>query len=191
MNQDWPTIFDWAGLHVRGLVRACHGPGETTVLDVGAGQGKYRLLLAEYPVVDAVEIWQPYVDRFDLERLYRRVYVRDVREHVLSSDWTDAAYDVAILGDVLEHVPLADARNVLNRVYAVCRDVIVVVPYRYVQDEEDGNAYQRHVQDDLTPESMVELYPELTLVAVETRDWQPFKGIYRRWAAWPSSAGSD
>lgn len=179
MNQDWPTIFDWAGLHVRALVRHYHDPKITTVLDVGAGQGKYRILLAEYEDVDAVEVWQPYVDEFHLERLYRRVFAWDVRDLVRSADWYDAAYDVALLGDVLEHLPSADARFVLDRLLDVCRDVIVVVPYLYAQDDEDGNAHQRHHQDDLTPELMIERYPELVLVAVETRDWRPFKGLYR------------
>lgn len=171
-------IFDWAGLVVQQLIVTRWGH-ETTVLDVGAGQGKYRYLLPSYPNVDAVEIWAPYVARWNLTELYRHVYVGDVAELVGHETWEHLAYDVAIFGDVLEHLEVDVAQRVLERVVERVADVIIVVPYRYPQEPDDDNEHQRHVQDDLTPELMTERYAELRLVALETRGGEPFKGVYR------------
>jgi hypothetical protein len=170
-------IYDWAGLWVKDYVLTNYGP-DANILDVGAGQGKYRLLLRTYPNVDACEIWEPTVEREGLRDLYRTVHVGDVVDLTASSDWDYYGYNLMIMGDVLEHMTRDAARTVLERVERAGADVIVVVPYVYPQDEEDGNVYQRHLQDDLTPELMAGLYPQLRLVALETRDFKPFKGIY-------------
>lgn len=169
-------VFDWAGLVVRDLVCAEFDPTTTEVLDVGAGQGKYRLLLNEYAFVDACEAWQPSVVQHDLRALYRKVYECEIQTFVLES----REYDVVILGDVLEHLTVADARLVVTELCATRADLVVVVPYLYEQGPEHGNVYQRHLQADLTPEVMTRRYPELCLVALETRDRRPFKGVYRR-----------
>jgi len=170
-------VYDWAGSFVKDYVLTHYGPS-TSVLDVGAGRGKYRMLLPTYASVDACEVWEPTVDREGLRDLYRDVFVCDVVELVQLPSWNESRYDLVIMGDVLEHLALEDATFVVDRVADVGADVIVVVPYVYPQDEEDGNAYQRHLQDDLTPESMVATYPQLRLIALETRDFKPFKGIY-------------
>lgn len=181
MNHErWQAIHDWAGLLVRRWMIQHHDPNETTVLDVGAGWGKYRELLPEYAKMDAVEVWRPTVDDEDLRVRYRNVFATDVYELVRSPGWLESYYDVVILGDVLEHLTRERAQTTLSRVRERCDDVIVVLPYLYAQDEEDGNPYQVHRQDDLTPELVAAEYPELRLVAVETRDWRPFKGLYVR-----------
>ncbi len=172
-------IYDWAGLLVRDYVFANYTAG-SVILDVGAGQGKYRILLRTYPCVDACEVWEPTVEREGLRDLYRHVFTQDVVALVNDSWWSSAtaSYDLVIMGDVLEHLTVDDARHVLERVTGVGADVVVVVPYSYPQDEEDGNVYQRHLQDQLTPELMSSTYPMLNLIALETRDFKPFKGIY-------------
>jgi hypothetical protein len=170
-------VYDWAGLFVKDYVLTNYGPS-TSVLDVGAGRGKYRMLLPTYASVDACEVWEPTVDREGLRDLYRDVFVCDVVELVQLPSWDESRYDLVIMGDVLEHMTVDDARLVLRRTLEAGADVIVVVPYSYPQDEEDGNEYQRHLQDQLTPELMSSTYPTLELIALETRDFKPFKGIY-------------
>lgn len=168
-------VYDWAGMFVMELVRATRMPHDTTVLDVGAGQGKYGYLLHDY-TVDAVEVWEPYVELNDLANVYRDVYVTDV--YVFISRLT-RRYDVVIFGDVLEHLTTRSAQFVLEKTLAVSDEVIVVVPYLYAQGPEHGNDHQRHLQADLTPEVMTRRYPRLELVALETRNFCPFKGVYR------------
>lgn len=177
MSNRFDEIYDWAGLRVRDYVLT-HYDANARIMDVGAGQGKYRILLPTYVAVDACEIWEPTVESEHLRDMYREVLVRDFADVVRSPDWTDRDYDLVVMGDVLEHMTRSDAQLVVDDVLAVGTDLVVVVPYEYPQDEEDGNVYQRHIQDDLTPERMAVEYPRLRLVALETRDWRPFKGIY-------------
>ncbi len=171
-------IFDWAGHRVRELITMKYPP-DTRILDVGAGQGKYRVLLTEYEYVYAVEVFEPYVEENNLRALYHKVYVQDVREFIDDYGYAFLKGMVVIMGDVLEHLTLDDAQSVLDELRNYVEEIIVVVPYEYPQDEEDGNVHQRHLQDDLTVESMTRDYPELTLLEVEVRDDKPFKGIYR------------
>lgn len=184
-------IFDWAGHRVRELITMLYPP-ETRIFDFGAGQGKYRVLLPEYEYVYAVEVFEPYVEQNRLRDLYHVVYVEDIRDFVCECDNHDYLDDsVVVMGDVLEHLTLEDAQCVLEQLYDHVAEIIVVVPYEYPQDEEDDNVHQRHLQDDLTVESMTRDYPELTLLEVEVRDSRPFKGIYRWRRECQQSAGSD
>ena len=75
-----------------------------TLLDVGPGQGTYSDLLRGVTPGSSwscVEIFQPYVEMFELRRKYDVVHVADIR----SFSWP-TRYDVVILGDVLEHLTL-------------------------------------------------------------------------------------
>lgn len=168
--------FDWAGLVVRDLVQAEFDPATTEVLDVGAGRGKYRMLLPQYDLMDACEVWKPTVLEHELEAMYRQVYNCEIQTLVLQP----RTYDLVVFGDVLEHLTIVDARYVIRELCETSAEIVVVVPYLYAQGPEHGNHYQRHLQADLTPEVMMRRYPELRLVALETRDREPFKGVYRR-----------
>lgn len=185
ISSHWREIYDWAGLGVRGLVTATWGH-DVRILDVGAGQGKYRVMLADYAHVDGCEIWEPTVEKNNLRELYDVVHVGDIHHIVMSPTFYDGRadqyrYDVVILGDVLEHLTRERAQEVLNVLYAMNAHVIVVVPYNYPQDEEDGNCYQAHLQEDLSPEVMAREYPELQLMAIQSSlDGSPFKGLYQR-----------
>lgn len=171
-------IFDWAGHRVRELITMKYPP-DTRILDVGAGQGKYRVLLPEYEYVYAVEVFEPYVEANRLRDLYHKVFIQDIRGFVDEHGYAFLTGMVVVMGDVMEHLTRDDAQLVLDELRNYVSEIIVVVPYEYPQGEEDGNVHQAHLQDDLTVESMAKTYPELTLVDVEVRDDKPFKGIYR------------
>ena len=180
MTRRFDDIFDWAGLCVRQLITASYPDRpDTFIIDVGAGQGKYRVLLADYPYMDAVEVFPPYVEGNRLLELYRHVHVKNVINFLDEATEEYLHHTVVIMGDILEHLTRDDAKSVLEQFCAHVDDIIAIVPYEYPQGEEDGNVHQAHLQDDLTPEIMGQVYPELTLVAVEARDEKPFKGIYR------------
>lgn len=171
--------LDWAGLHVRTIVENEFTPSES-ILDVGAGKGKYRLLLPEYSWVDAVEVWEPYITGFRLREMYRNVYERDIVEVAEEFRHAEVKYDVVIMGDVLEHLSVHDAIKTLRHFRWVTNCIIVVIPYSYEQGEEHGNPYQVHKQPDLTIENMHERYPNLKLDTIQTdAAGRPFKGLYR------------
>jgi hypothetical protein len=175
-TQRFESTYDWAGLLVRQLVVRDFDPMGTRVLDVGAGWGKYRILLPEYQM-DACEIWEPYIQEERLSDRYGQVYHGDICD--LVNDGHLGGYDLVIMGDVLEHIPRDRAIRLVEQLRVVAGELMVIVPYRYPQGEEHGNPYEYHEQDDLTPELMAHDYPELRLVALETRHYEPFKGLYR------------
>lgn len=165
-DQRYAAMYDWAGIQIFNLVRESFNPETTTILDVGAGWGKYHFLLPDY-TMDACEIWEPYINEEQLRQLYRRVYNADI--HDLNVDF----YDVIIMGDVLEHLETTRAQETIQRLYHRCQEMYIIVPYRYPQGEVHGNHFEIHHQDDLTPEIMQERYPELQLLTDNEQ-----KGIY-------------
>lgn len=144
---------------VRAIVRDY---GIETVLDVGPGRGTYARVLAGTGVtIDAVEIFEPYLRRYDLPSLYRTVAVADVRE------WDSFDYDLVIFGDVLEHVSEADMVAVFERARTQARHVLVSVPViHYPQGESHGNPHEEHVQEHITPELLHRLFGQPDVEAV-------------------------
>jgi 2-polyprenyl-3-methyl-5-hydroxy-6-metoxy-1,4-benzoquinol methylase len=121
----------------------------STVLDVGAGAGMYKLLIerlvlerAQPKTVDAIEVWEPYVKEFELDKLYNNVYTQDVR------DWDNWDYDLVIFGDVLEHMTKEEATKVWEKVSKQARYAIISIPLGHNhQDAYNGNPFEEHVTD--------------------------------------------
>ena len=75
------------------------------MLDIGCGSGTYAKLFPEAEW-DGVEVWLPYLEKYNLKELYKNLYVEDART------WEPTAtYDVAIAGDVLEHMTATKKRS--------------------------------------------------------------------------------
>lgn len=120
-----------------------------TGLDIGCGSGTYAKL---FPKVEwsGVEVWQPYVEQYGLANLYKNLIVEDART------WQpEAKYDVAIAGDVLEHMTLDEAQVLVEKLRGCSRTVIISIPIGYYpQDEYEGNPYERHVKDNWSDEEV-------------------------------------
>lgn len=120
------------------------------VLDVGAGSGTYADLIASeqacmrtwMPHLTAVEVHAPYVDRFGLRRKYDEVIIGDARAVAFP------AADVVILGDVLEHMPAADAHAVWAKARAAASTAVLAsLPIvEWPQGESEGNPHEAHVE---------------------------------------------
>ena len=136
-------------------------PPGTRILDVGPGQGTYADLLEGLGYkMDAVEVYQPYIERFYLESKYDTVYNSNIMNF---SFW--ALYDFVILGDILEHLDKNSAQHLLHRIKENSLECMVAVPYMMEQDgEEYGNIHETHLQPDLSIENMSERYPDLELI---------------------------
>ena len=127
-----------------------------TILDVGAGEGTYLpFLLPHFSRIDAVEVFKPNIENFELEKRYRKVYNEDIR------DFEYEYYDIIIFGDVIEHLEVKEAQKVLKYAYNRCKEMIVAVPYLSPQGIEEDNIYEIHKQDDLTDKKMKKRYPYL------------------------------
>lgn len=95
-----------------------------TVLDVGPGWGTYsKLLRKPGQVWHAVEIHEPYIDRFCLEQLYDEVFIADIRTFT-----PPICYDVVICGDVLEHMVNDEAVLVIKNLLKYANHLIVSLP---------------------------------------------------------------
>lgn len=117
-----------------------------TVVDVGAGSGTYvQAVRVKSPwrgYWTAVEAWAPYVPRFGLDGLYDVVVVADARR--LVAPFYRA--DLVIAGDVLEHMPRADAVRLLGKIRAHAANLIVSVPVLHLdQGAVYGNPHETHV----------------------------------------------
>ena len=127
-----------------------------TVLDVGAGEGTYYNYMHDYfNNIEAVEIFKPNIENYELEKKYSKVYNIDIK------DFQYDYYDVIIFGDVIEHLDVKDAQNVLEYAKDRCKEMIVAVPYLNPQGIEEDNIYEIHKQDDLTDQIMKQRYPYL------------------------------
>lgn len=158
------SSYDYGKSEIVSYVYQHFAPG-STCLDVGACDGKWHGLLGHYLTMDAVEIYEPNVIENRLRDRYRQVRICDVAD--LRYSW----YDLIIFGDVIEHMEVEKAQRVLEYARTRCRDMIVGVPFLYPQGELYGNPYERHVQDDLTPEVFAERYKGFEVLVQPRADY--------------------
>lgn len=116
------------------------------ILDIGAGSGTYSDYLKPlgYINLDCVEVFQNYIEMFNLTSKYNKVINEDATK--LNINFSD--YDLIIIGDVLEHISEYDAKILLKKLSVT--NVIVAVPFESPQGESYNNMYEIHLQDDLT-----------------------------------------
>lgn len=138
-------------------------PIESTILDVGPCDGKWRLLLWDYKNIDAVEAFEPNAMR--VKALYSNVYNMDVVQ------FEYVHYDLVIFGDVIEHMTVENAQKVLTYAKEHSNCVIVGVPYLYKQDAIYGNPFEVHIQDDLTAKIFDQRYPGFDVLCRPVEDY--------------------
>lgn len=129
-----PDARPWVTKQVRKLRPA-------TILDVGAGAGTYWQALHNTVKAHwtAIEIHEPYVQRFGLTGLYDEVIVGDFLTEPLNH------YDLVILGDVLEHVDEGQAGAMVAKALAIGRVIAVVPVDHFEQGESHGNPHEAHL----------------------------------------------
>jgi hypothetical protein len=133
---------------------------DTKILDVGPGCGTYSDMLKPYGYwMEGVEIFPPYVEQYNLTNKYDKIHIADIT-------MMEIPYHIkfVIIGDVLEHLSVDDAKNVIQKLTDKNCDFLIAVPYMMEQGEHFGNIHETHLQPDLTPEIMLERYPELQLL---------------------------
>lgn len=146
------------------------------ILDVGPGAGKWgNIAKKHFPMgIDAVEIFQPYIDNFGLDKIYRNVW----NANILNCQWEPGEYELVILGDVLEHLAIEDAQGLLEYIAGTGAYALIMVPYVYSQGACYDNDYETHLQDDLTEQIMLERYPGSIKIFGNER-----QGVFLRTAA--------
>ena len=131
------TVFDD---HIMALVEKIK---PASVLDIGAGRGKYGKLLrrrfGDTIRVDALEIDRSYPDAFDLLKTYDAVLAESAVGFFDVYNRSTLVYDLIIAGDVLQDIKKSDGVDCLHEWVCHAPDVIVVVPMDICQLFEDGH----------------------------------------------------
>jgi hypothetical protein len=146
-----------------------------TVLDVGAGWGKYGVLTREYaPVtrVDGLDVAPPRHPGYD------HFYVGDVREldTVLPAD--APRYDLALFQEVLEHLERADGWKVLDRLAARAARVLVTTPLGYRAQENADLPFENHRSG---------WFPWEFGARYRVHAWRVYPGAKSRWLRLPTA----
>lgn len=123
------------------------------VVDLGPGSGTYpKLLRFPRKIYDwkAIEIWAPYIKKFNLKQYYMEIRIGDIQYVELPKG------DCAIIGDVLEHLPKAAAIRTLKKIDRNYKHVILSIPTNsskekqkfYLEDPKFagyGNKFEEHL----------------------------------------------
>lgn len=139
------------------------------ILDVGACDGKWADLIRECGrtdiVMDACEIWKPNAE--DIMEKYKQIFVGDIHCY----RYRPQLYDLVIFGDVIEHMEVWKAMETIQHAKKNAVDHIIGVPFLYAQGELYGNPWEKHIQDDLTPEIFARRYPGHELILQPRSDY--------------------
>ncbi len=128
------------------------------VVDVGPGSGtyinllKYKRKILKNAKWSAIEVWEPYINYYNLREKYDNIIIEDVR----FIDWNIFSdVDLVILGDILEHITKEDAIILIDKLVSISKYVLLSIPIiHYPQEEEFGNPYEKHVKDDWSNEEI-------------------------------------
>jgi SAM-dependent methyltransferase len=137
-------VFD---RHVAALIQLMK---PDSVLDIGPGAGKYGLIVKHLRdagqaigSLAAVEIDESYIEQFNLRAIYDMVQLGDASQ--LPDVGPDAAWDLVILGDVLEHFRKSRGVDLVEYLYYRAKYIVLVVPIDYIQGAWDGHHAEAHI----------------------------------------------
>ena len=138
------------------------------VLDVGVGSGtysnRYRSLLPG--IWTGVEIWEPYVREYCLDKKYDKLIIDDIRKMDFSE--SHGHFHVVFLGDILEHMTKEEAVTLVNHLLSVSYFVLISIPIgHYPQDEYKGNPYEAHITDNWSDEEVKNTFPHIRMSSID------------------------
>ena len=116
------------------------------IVDFGAGRGKngkyIRSLFKKDCEIHAVEGYEPTVQMLKLSGIYDEVHQSLIQEWVKKHK---ECYDLAVFGDVLEHLTPSEIHNTIKSAILSFDYIIIVVPlYDLLQGEIYGNHLEVH-----------------------------------------------
>jgi hypothetical protein len=88
-------------------------------------------------------------------KLYKEIYIGDI------CDFDFSNFDYLILGDILEHIEVERAIELVNKIHNSNKKCLIAIPYMYPQGSHDGNIYETHHQPDLTHDVFLNRYSNM------------------------------
>lgn len=151
-NNGKPQIIEWFEKNKNSI---------KTIIDIGAGSGTYYKLVEENNIKlnanwTAVEAWAPYIEKFKLSDMYDTVINQDARK----LNWNDLGkFDLAIAGDVLEHMTKNEAIQLVDDILKKCKTLLISIPIVHMpQDAVEGNPFEIHVKDDWSHDEVIDTW---------------------------------
>jgi hypothetical protein len=139
-----------------------------TVLDIGAGAGTYSKLMRDKSQHwTALEVWEPYISKYNLTSLYDEVILSDIRL------WQPVkSYNFSILGDVLEHMTLEESKLVVEKIRKLSDYTVISIPFgTNPQGDVEENYYERHIEEYWDEKKVRDTFGTPILFHIETGDW--------------------
>jgi len=110
-----------------------------TIVDLGPGAATYPKLMGGDYIWKAVEIWGPYVEKFELNKYYQEIRIGDIRY----MEFPDG--DCCIAGDILEHLTRPDFIKTFHKIDDKFKYVVISVPIHLLSDDVfEGNPFESH-----------------------------------------------
>ena len=133
-----PTSEHW---QIPRVVDAMIRERPQTLLDLGAGYGKYGVLAREYTSVTRLDAVDANPPRY---AVYDHVYLGDLRE--LDRVLPDEAfrYDLALFIDVIEHLEKQEAWRLLGQLARRAKRVLITTPLGFRRQEIPGLPFETH-----------------------------------------------
>jgi 2-polyprenyl-3-methyl-5-hydroxy-6-metoxy-1,4-benzoquinol methylase len=116
----------------------------TSILDVGVGAGSYGKLIKNiYPntTVTGIEPTESYIGQYNLDQVYDSIHVTTIQEYIKGDV---GIHDVVLCIDVLEHLFLSEAIDMLEALTYHSKWIILAWPNDVNQNWVDGNYYEKH-----------------------------------------------
>jgi cyclopropane fatty-acyl-phospholipid synthase-like methyltransferase len=136
----------------------------STILDIGCGQGTYYDLFKDHNEISlanwiAVEVWEPYIKKYNLHGKYKNVINQDAR----NLNWKNIGqFDLVFMGDVLEHMTKEDAQTLVSNVLTNSKWALISIPIVYLpQGADNGNEFEIHVKPDWSHNEVLESFSNI------------------------------
>lgn len=148
------TILKWFQEHPNKIQK---------IIDVGCGEGTYPNLfkirndILKDAVWWGIEAWEPYIVEYELDSKYSKIFHQDARFF----DWSSVAgFDLAIFGDILEHMNKEEAQKIVDLALQNVKNVLISIPIKHMpQGAVHGNPFEIHVKDNWSHSEVLDSFP--------------------------------
>ncbi|MDC0196784.1 hypothetical protein OAJ93_04210 [Gammaproteobacteria bacterium] len=106
-----------------------------------------------------IEVWEPYIIKYNLRRKYEILINTDVRQ--INYD-EGSSYDLTMLGDIRERMTRQGAQTPIKTIIPATNLIMVSIPIvDSPQDMIGENPFEKHVKDAWSHEEVLESFPNI------------------------------
>ena len=135
------------------------------LLDIGCGSGTYARLFKEENklLLDkewvGVEVWEPYIKQFELEKYYNVIINEDARR----LDFNNLEnFDFVFCGDILEHMTKEESQDLVISLLEKTRFLVISIPIIYSRGKgTNDNPYEDHIKRDWNHKEVLDSFPNI------------------------------